>query len=588
MELKTVHQEDLVVNLKQFLTRDTIPEITQTILNLAEFMEHCEEATGRFPLTSELLGECAMNCRAYAKALHYKEEDFHRGVTPKLLESLIAINNKLQQPDAAVGVLMFAKERQQGDFRIQEEWYESLNDWEAALQLYQTKQYQKPEDIRIALGRMRCLNALGEWNRLYDISLEMWPLGDDDTRQQMSVMATASAWGLNRWDSMEEYIRCIPKNSFDGSFYQALLNIHNNKFSEAQKFIDQSRQSLDADLTALVGESYSRAYHLMVSVQLLSEMEEIIQCKLRPERKQQLQKTWWDRLQGCQRNMEDWQRILQVRSLVLSQQEDIQSWIKFASICRKNGKLGVSERTLVSLLTSDPDCNIDTDPLSVKFPQVTLAYMKHKWYAEKRIDAFNCLSRFVYLLQNEGFSLHPSTETNKLLAKCYLKLGHWQAELTSDPTSLSVPTITSILQYYQLATKFDRHSYRAWHAWAFMNFQALLQLRHQQNKTNVEPIEVGVASSESPVKATPETSSSMIQHACSAVHGFFRSISLSSSNSLQDTLRSVSLGRSFLISLFPSFSLPSFLSLPLSLFSFLLSSSSSLSISLVKAANYLV
>jgi FKBP12-rapamycin complex-associated protein len=45
MELKTVHQEDLVVNLKQFLTRDTIPEITQTILNLAEFMEHCEEAT---------------------------------------------------------------------------------------------------------------------------------------------------------------------------------------------------------------------------------------------------------------------------------------------------------------------------------------------------------------------------------------------------------------------------------------------------------------------------------------------------------------------------------------------------------------
>ena len=40
-----MHQEDLVVNLKQALTRDSIPEITQTILNLAEFMEHCEEAT---------------------------------------------------------------------------------------------------------------------------------------------------------------------------------------------------------------------------------------------------------------------------------------------------------------------------------------------------------------------------------------------------------------------------------------------------------------------------------------------------------------------------------------------------------------
>lgn len=43
--IRSVHQEDLVVNLKQFLTRDSIPEITQTVLNLAEFMEHCEEAT---------------------------------------------------------------------------------------------------------------------------------------------------------------------------------------------------------------------------------------------------------------------------------------------------------------------------------------------------------------------------------------------------------------------------------------------------------------------------------------------------------------------------------------------------------------
>ena len=49
-------------------------------------------------------------------------------------------------------------------------------------------------------------------------------------------------------------------------------------------------------MTALVGESYSRAYHLMVSVQLLSELEEIIQCLVRPERKPQLQQTWWNRL----------------------------------------------------------------------------------------------------------------------------------------------------------------------------------------------------------------------------------------------------------------------------------------------------
>ena len=49
-----------------------------------------------------------MRCRAYAKALHYKEEEFHRSVTTDTLESLISINNKLQQPESAAGVLDYA------------------------------------------------------------------------------------------------------------------------------------------------------------------------------------------------------------------------------------------------------------------------------------------------------------------------------------------------------------------------------------------------------------------------------------------------------------------------------------------------
>ena len=73
--------------------------------------------------------------------------------------------------------------------------------------------------------------------------------------------------------------------------------------------------------------------------------------------------------QGCQRNTEDWQRILQVRSIVLSQQEEIQSWVKFASICRKSDKMALSERTLRSILSHDPTCNQE-QPISEKYPQV--------------------------------------------------------------------------------------------------------------------------------------------------------------------------------------------------------------------------
>lgn len=48
---------------------------------------------GPLPLRDDngivLLGERAAKCRAYAKALHYKELEFQKGASPLILESLI-------------------------------------------------------------------------------------------------------------------------------------------------------------------------------------------------------------------------------------------------------------------------------------------------------------------------------------------------------------------------------------------------------------------------------------------------------------------------------------------------------------------
>jgi FKBP12-rapamycin complex-associated protein len=71
----------------------------------------------------------------------------------------------------------------------------------------------------------------------------------------------------------------------------------------ALKYIRDCRDLLDTDLTALVGESYSRAYSLVVRVQQLAELEEVISYKESkdfPERRELLKETWKERLLGCQ------------------------------------------------------------------------------------------------------------------------------------------------------------------------------------------------------------------------------------------------------------------------------------------------
>lgn len=47
--------------------------------------------------------------------------------------------------------------------QVQERWYEKLHDWTDALTAYEAKQEQNPDDIEYTLGRMRCLEALGDW-----------------------------------------------------------------------------------------------------------------------------------------------------------------------------------------------------------------------------------------------------------------------------------------------------------------------------------------------------------------------------------------------------------------------------------------
>ncbi|KFO31595.1 Serine/threonine-protein kinase mTOR [Fukomys damarensis] len=480
-ELNEDQQDELIRSIELALTSQDIAEVTQTLLNLAEFMEHSDK--GPLPLRDDngivLLGERAAKCRAYAKALHYKELEFQKGPTPAILESLISINNKLQQPEAASGVLEYAM-KHFGELEIQATWYEKLHEWEDALVAYDKKMDTNKDDPELMLGRMRCLEALGEWGQLHQQCCEKWTLVNDETQAKMARMAAAAAWGLGQWDSMEEYTCMIPRDTHDGAFYRAVLALHQDLFSLAQQCIDRARDLLDAELTAMAGESYSRAYGAMVSCHMLSELEEVIQYKLVPERREIIRQIWWERLQGCQRIVEDWQKILMVRSLVVNPHEDMRTWLKYASLCGKSGRLALAHKTLVLLLGVDPSRQLD-HPLPTVHPQVTYAYMKNMWKSARKIDAFQHMQHFVQTVQQQAQHAvatedqQHKQELHKLMARCFLKLGEWQLNLQG----INESTIPKVLQYYSAATEHDRSWYK----------------------------------------------------------GFFRSISLSRGNNLQDTLR---------------------------------------------------
>ncbi|KAK3724196.1 phosphatidylinositol kinase-related protein kinase tor1 [Vermiconidia calcicola] len=568
-ELYDQYQEELVRSIEVALTSPNIPpEILQVLLNLAEFMEHDDKA---LPIDVRTLGMYAAKCHAFAKALHYKELEFNAEQNASAVEALISINNQLQQTDAAFGILR--KAQGYNDVDLKETWFEKLQRWDEALLAYNRRERDEGEaaGFEVIMGKMRCLHALGEWDSLSQISQDRWMAASTDQRKHMAPLAAAAAWGMGHWEVMDTYLNVMKPHSPDRSFFGAILSIHRNQFEDAHTHIMKAREGLDAELSALLGESYSRAYGVIVRVQMLAELEEIISYKQHSndsEKQERMRLTWTKRLKGCQRNVEVWQRMLKVRALVITPQENGEMYIKFASICRKAGRGGLAEKSLNSLLGSEG--GVMSPSGIAKLPEapypVQYAVFKYMWSKNERETALTALRDFTMKLRgdyearsnvltngmsngnhamvnamngsnglhavhapfvsgNGQVSVREKAELEEwkvLLARCYLKQGDWQAK--QHDGDWQSEHVQDVLQSYYSATRYNENWYKAWHAWALANFEVVTSL-----------------TSDAARESTDVPSHIVNDHVVPAIRGFFRSIALSSSSSLQDTLRLLTL-----------------------------------------------
>jgi FKBP12-rapamycin complex-associated protein len=156
------------------------------------------------------------------------------------VEALISINNQLRQPEAAIGILAVA----QNDLHMElkESWYEKLNRWEEALEAYERKYAASagtPAHMDAALGRLRCLLALAEWERLSEACRFEWRRLEPQLRPQMAFLGANAAWHMGQWEEMAAYVGALESEEggpelSTGSFLHAVLNVRHGHFEAAR------------------------------------------------------------------------------------------------------------------------------------------------------------------------------------------------------------------------------------------------------------------------------------------------------------------------------------------------------------------
>jgi hypothetical protein len=148
------------------------------------------------------------------------------------------------------------------------------------------------------LGAMRCLNALGEYEELEACAIKLKDQIKSNSEDidesnlwsksvELRELGANAAWMLGKWESMESFLEGDVKSADKKcvlleeniSFYQAVFAIHNKEYDKALSVISETRNSLSDSISSLLSESFSRAFRAMVTMQVLSEMEEVVDYK---------------------------------------------------------------------------------------------------------------------------------------------------------------------------------------------------------------------------------------------------------------------------------------------------------------------
>lgn len=508
------------------------------------------------------------------------------------------------------------------DLSAREElWLAKLGAWSEALAVYQEKLKRDAYDSEAMVGCMRCLLANGEWRKILDLADDPWitnckmsdfELADDrDAGMQRKAvrMCAQAAWRLGEWGDLEKFASQLVGNSnhlarspthlaspdsnmgiidFDGAFYSAVLHVHRKEWANAANSIDAARRAMDGRLTALMAESYGRAYPSMVTAQCLAEMEEIIDFRKTEERaavstlhhsvnrpndaaaRKRLLSVWRKRLAGCRVEAEVHASILAVRSLVLGPGDEVDATLTLSELSRQSQRIKFAERVLLDPLealradlngpcfgfnlpeqlivrmdftaiasSSMPiiidrvvagDCGAilpvysqiheqwskslvheagGLEKLEIQY-QLYFSFVRHLWHTDRRDEAILRLGNLCEVV-DMVFHCENVLDTS-LRVRCWLGLGEWRLRVAESPASsyISESLQADVLTSFKRATLLNDSGYRAWHAWALLNFRIAIQITD-----DVDDLD----------HASSQTLKTIRSHVVAAVKGFVNAIS---------------------------------------------------------------
>lgn len=293
----------------------------------------------------KLVAKRAMDVNAYEHSLRLYEAVLAVFDDEHTVECLVSLNQQLGQPQAANGVLNFCKAS-----KSQAVLAEKLGLWEDAFKVYSN---DNPKNME---GIMNCLRALSRFSEL--------------KQQAKDGYYLASAhWHLFEYQEFLNVAQKLDIAEERNRYFLILSLVMQYKFAEAQRMIDEMRESLTDKIFPIVGEDYERAYRDFSEVCFLSEIEEVMRYKRDEiiardsfayqrdsaiEDMKQIHRLWNLRFEQLMPFPEVLHGHLCIRSMVLPISAQRESFLALLSSAITNHRLELAESIIDLCLARDP------------------------------------------------------------------------------------------------------------------------------------------------------------------------------------------------------------------------------------------
>ena len=524
----------VINDLQKALEHKKTPnDILLAILNLAEFIER-ENGNIVF-IDFYKLGCVAYKCKAFAKALYYKESDFINKNDYENLELLIELYYEVKLPESAIGLLKLAKRNNNNDngtiFTDDYSWYIKLHNYQEALNRIKKliKNNEKEKNKKdIKRDTVICLEGLCDWEELLNKNEEICDLECDFTLAKASL-------NMSEWDSLKKYTNIIKEKSnndkelllkdnniFDFNLYSAITFINDNNFIEAKNYINKAKTDIFLKIKSLLSESFVRGYDCLIKNQMLYQLEEIIIFKEQHSNdinyRKEMVEQWDKRLEVI--GNEDpsiFERLLSIRSIVLGIEEDWKNYLKLAKIFRRLNLFEQSEKLLNRMKKKINILDDNNSQIKEILIRIDYNINKCKYENEKEEEALN---EYIKIIEDLN-KIKNEKINKKLISKIYGLYGFYKYKKIKIELDENNNQYNEITNYLELSTKYYKDNYQTWHVYAMLNNLYYEYLSENNNN-----------------------SSQKLLYATNAINGFTNSILIagrSKTKTFQDLLRLIEL-----------------------------------------------